>query len=77
MKQIKAASGGENGRKMEDIENFLDETNCVLIEYDDKLMRWLIQNIKCTMVEKKLVVVSKLEIATSKCIKFLILYQAI
>ncbi len=45
MKQIKAASGGENGRKMEDIENFLDETNCVLIEYDDKLMRWLIQNI--------------------------------
>ena len=45
MKQIKAANRGENGRKMEDIENFLDKTNCVLTEYDDKLARQLIQNI--------------------------------
>ncbi|MFR3755387.1 MAG: hypothetical protein ACLTW9_29640 [Enterocloster sp.] len=39
MKQIKAASRGEKGRKMEDIENFLDKTNCILTEYDDKLVR--------------------------------------
>ena len=45
MKQIKAASRGEKNRKMEDIESFLDETNCVLTEYDDKLVRQLIQNI--------------------------------
>ena len=45
MKQIKAASRGEKSRKMEDIENFLDKTNCILTEYDDKLVRQLIQNI--------------------------------
>ena len=45
MKQIKAASGEKNSRKMEDIENFLDKAECVLTEYDDKLVRQLIQNI--------------------------------
>ena len=30
---------------MEDIEDFLDKTNCILTEYDDKLVRQLIQNI--------------------------------
>ena len=45
MKQIKVASRGEKGRKMNDIEDFIDKTNCVLTEYDDKLARQLIQNI--------------------------------
>lgn len=45
MKQIKVASRGEKGRKMKDIEDFIDKTNCVLTEYDDKLARQLIQNI--------------------------------
>ena len=52
MKQIKAASRGENGRKIEDIENFLDETNCILTEYDDKLVRQLIQNINVVNARK-------------------------
>ena len=52
MKQIKEASRGEKGRKMEDIENFLDETNCVLTEYDDKLVRQLIQNINVVNARK-------------------------
>ena len=52
MKQIKAASRGENSRKMEDIEDFLDKTNCVLTEYDDKLVRQLIQNINVVNVRK-------------------------
>ena len=52
MKQIKAASRGENGRKMEDIENFLDKTNCILTEYDDKLVRQLIQNINVVNASK-------------------------
>ena len=43
MKQIKAASRGEKSRKMEDIGRFLDKTNCVLTEYDDKLVRQLMQ----------------------------------
>ena len=30
---------------MKDIEDFIDKTNCVLTEYDDKLARQLIQNI--------------------------------
>ena len=30
---------------MEDIEDFLDKTNCILTEYDGKLVRQLIQNI--------------------------------
>ena len=52
MKQIKAANRGENGRKMEDIENFLDKTNCILTEYDDKLVRQLIQNINVVNARK-------------------------
>lgn len=52
MKQIKAISRGEKGRKMEDIENFLDKTNCVLTEYDDKLVRQLIQNINVVNARK-------------------------
>lgn len=52
MKQIKAISRGEKGRKMEDIKNFLDKTNCVLTEYDDKLVRLLIQNINVVNARK-------------------------
>ena len=52
MKQIKEASRGEKGRKMEDIKNFLDKTNCVLTEYDDKLVRQLIQNINVVNARK-------------------------
>lgn len=52
MKQIKASSRGEKSRKMEDIENFLDKTNCVLTEYDDKLVRKLIQNINVVNARK-------------------------
>ena len=52
MKQIKAASRGEKGRKMEDIQDFLDKTNCVLTEYDDKLVRQLIQNINVVNARK-------------------------
>ena len=52
MKQIKAASRGENSRKMEDIKGFLDKTNCVLTEYDDKLVRQLIQNINVVNARK-------------------------
>ena len=52
MKQIKAAVRGEKGKKMEDIEDFLDKTNCVLTEYEDKLVRQLIQNINVVDVSK-------------------------
>lgn len=52
MKQIKAASRGEKGRKMEDIENFLDKTNCILTEYNDKLVRQLIENINVVNARK-------------------------
>ena len=52
MKQIKEASRGKKGRKMEDIENFLDRTNCMLTEYDDKLVRQLIQNINVVNATK-------------------------
>ena len=52
MKQIKAASRGEKSRKMEDIGRFLDKTNCVLTEYDDKLVRQLIQNINVVNARK-------------------------
>ena len=52
MKQIKAASRGENSRKMEDIKGFLDKTNRVLTEYDDKLVRQLIQNINVVNARK-------------------------
>lgn len=52
MKQIKAASRGENSRKMEDIKGFLDKTNCVLTEYEDKLVRQLIQNINVVNARK-------------------------
>ena len=52
MKQIKEASRGENSRKMEDIEDFMDKTNCVLTEYDDKLVRQLIQNINVVNARK-------------------------
>ena len=52
MKQIKAAVRGEKGRKMEDIEDFLNKTNCVLTEYDDKLVRKLIQNINVVNAKK-------------------------
>ena len=52
MKQIKAASRGENGRKTEDIEDFLNKTNYVLTEYDDKLVRLLIQNINVVNASK-------------------------
>ena len=58
MKQIKVASRGEKGKKMEDIEDFLDKTNCVLTEYDDKLVRQLIQNIN-VVNERKIEVVFK------------------
>ena len=52
MKQIKAASRGKNSRKMEDIEDFLNKTNCVLTEYNDKLVRQLIQNINVVNARK-------------------------
>ena len=52
MKQIKATSRGEKGKKMEDIEDFLDKTECVLAEYDDKLVRQLIQNINVVNATK-------------------------
>ena len=52
MKQIKAASRGEKGRKLEDVEDFLDKTNCVLTEYDDKLVRQLIKNINVVNARK-------------------------
>lgn len=52
MKQIKAAVRGKKGRKMEDIEDFLNKTNCVLTEYDDKLVRQLIQNINVVSARK-------------------------
>ena len=50
--QIKAASRGEKSREMEDIGRFLDKTNCVLTEYDDKLVRQLIQNINVVNARK-------------------------
>ena len=52
MKQIKESSRGRKGRKMEEIGNFLDKTNCVLTEYDDKLVRQLIQNINVVNARK-------------------------
>lgn len=52
MKQIKETSVGKNSRKMEDIKGFLDKTNCVLTEYDDKLVRQLIQNINVVNARK-------------------------
>ena len=52
MKQIKETSVGKNSRKMEDIKGFLDKTNCVLTEYDDKLVRQLIQNINVVNATK-------------------------
>ena len=52
MKQIKEASRGEKCRKMEDIENFLDKTNCILTEYNDKLVRQLIENINVVNARK-------------------------
>lgn len=52
IKQIKAASRGEKSREMEDIGRFLDKTNCVLTEYDDKLVRQLIQNINVVNARK-------------------------
>lgn len=52
MEQIKAACRGEKSRKMEDIEGFLDKTNCILTEYDDKLVRQLIQNINVVNARK-------------------------
>ena len=68
MKQIKAASRGENGRKIEDIENFLDETNCILTEYDDKLVRQLIQNINVVNA-RKIEVVFKSGIVAEVCLE--------
>ena len=52
MKQIKAASRGEKSRKMEDIGRFLDKTNCILTEYNDKLVRQLIENINVVNARK-------------------------
>ncbi|SHL33577.1 recombinase family protein [Anaerotignum lactatifermentans] len=52
MEQIKAACIGEKSRKMEDIKGFLDKIDCVLTEYDDKLVRQLIQNIKVVNTRK-------------------------
>ena len=52
MKQIKAASRGDTGKKIEDIEYFLNKTNYVLTEYDDKLVRQLIQNINVVNASK-------------------------
>ena len=52
MKQIKAASSGEKSRKMEEIEDFLNKTNCILTEYSDKLVRRLIQNIHIVNARK-------------------------
>lgn len=52
MNQIKAASGEKNSRKMEAIGSFLDKTECVLTEYDDKLVRQLIQNINVVNTSK-------------------------
>lgn len=39
MKQIQKDSRGENGRKMKEIEGFLGKADCILTEYDDKLVR--------------------------------------
>lgn len=52
MKQIKESSRDRKGRKMEEIGNFLDKTNCVLTEYDDKFVRQLIQNINVVNARK-------------------------
>ena len=52
MNQIKTANRGEKGKKLEDVEDFLDKTNCVLTEYDDKLVRQLIQNINVVNARK-------------------------
>ena len=52
MNQIKAANRGEKGKKLEDVEDFLDKTNCVLTEYDDKLVRQLIENINVVNARK-------------------------
>jgi site-specific DNA recombinase len=45
MKQIKEARKTEEGSKIDAINRFLGKTDCVLTEYDDKLVRRLIQNI--------------------------------
>ena len=68
MKQIKEASRGENSRKMEDIEDFMDKTNCVLTEYDDKLVRQLIQNINVVNA-RKIEVVFKSGIVAEACLE--------
>lgn len=52
MKQIKAAGRGENNKRMEEIEGFLGKTKCVLTDYDDKLVRQLIQNINVVSARK-------------------------
>ena len=52
MKQIKAAVRGENNKRMEEIEGFLGKTKCVLTDYDDKLVRQLIQNINVVSARK-------------------------
>ena len=52
MEQIKVACIGEKSRKMEDIKGFLDKIDCVLTEYDDKLVRQLIQNINVVNASK-------------------------
>ena len=41
---------------MEDIKNFLNKTNCILTEYDNKLVRQLIQNINVVNARKMEVV---------------------
>ena len=53
---------------MEEIGNFLDKTNCVLTEYDDKLVRQLIQNINVVNA-RKIEVVFKSGIVAEVCLE--------
>ena len=74
MKQIKETSVGKNSRKMEDTKGFLDKTNCVLTEYDDKLVPQLLQNINVVNATK-IEVVFKSEIQLGKCLQNIIIKE--
>ena len=48
MERIKVAGRS----KMEEIDEFMDKTDCILVEYDDKLVRQLIENIDVVNARK-------------------------
>ena len=48
MERIKVAGRS----KMEEIDEFMDKTDCILVEYDDKLVRQLIENINVVNARK-------------------------